>query len=598
MYKKLTVLMPLFLLIVFGLLMAGNVFRGFENWIYDNFLQREREPLSNIIIVGIDERSIEQIGTFPWPRRYMAQAVTALLDNGVATVGIDVLYDSHGVNPEYDLMLIEAARSERVVFGTMGVFPEGLQEIRGRRLNARSYVTPFDELYEVATTGFLNVMPDSDGVIRKAIANFIYAGVVRQSFPLEVFRTYRDALGYNRDETLEIIESVPLDQFSRWNIDYVGRANSFTALSLWGVINDEYPPELFDDALVLIGAFAVGLGDNYFTAIDKSTMTFGVEIHANALQNLIEQNFKTDAQWYWNLIGLAFFGAVMTVLFSKTKPLFATIGAIMMVIAHLFIANVLYEYFDIIILSTYTLALIAVACLANLVLALLNVQHEKALIRGFFGRFVAEEVVNEIISGNVEVQLGGVLREVTVIFVDIRGFTAFSEANPPEQVVEMVNRFLNLTSRSIQQNGGTIDKYIGDATMAVFNAPTDLEDHALCAVQAAWAMKQGSLDLRESILHEFGVDLQFGIGINTGTVIAGNMGSDFRMDYTVIGDTVNTAARLEANAAKGQIIISQSVYERVSDFVKVHDLEAFSLKNKKDEVKVYEVVDVVEGIQK
>jgi adenylate cyclase len=233
--------------------------------------------------------------------------------------------------------------------------------------------------------------------------------------------------------------------------------------------------------------------------------------------------------------------------------------------------------------------------LVILILSLLHTQHERSRIHGLFGRFVAVEVVNEIIAGNVSVQLGGVLREVSVVFVDIRGFTAFSEANPPEKVVEMVNRYLDLTSRSIQQNGGTIDKYIGDATMAVFNAPNDLENHPFNAVKAAWDMKQGSTELQREILEEFGVDLQFGIGVNCGQAIVGNMGSSFRMDYTVIGDTVNTAARLESNASKGQIIISDAVYQQVKNRVTVNDLGEIMVKNKKDGIHIYEVIGVGEN---
>jgi class 3 adenylate cyclase len=217
---------------------------------------------------------------------------------------------------------------------------------------------------------------------------------------------------------------------------------------------------------------------------------------------------------------------------------------------------------------------------------------EKERVKTLFGRFVAADVVEGMLAGDINAQLGGVMREVTVLFVDIRGFTAFSEANPAEKVVEMVNRYLNLTSRSIQEYGGTIDKYIGDATMAVFNAPNDLENHALCAVKAAWAMKQGSIALREEILRDFGVDLQFGIGINFGSAIVGNMGSEFRMDYTVIGDTVNTAARLEANSQKGQIIISEAVYNLVSEHIKAEDLGLLTVKNKKEGIHIFEVLEV------
>ena len=218
---------------------------------------------------------------------------------------------------------------------------------------------------------------------------------------------------------------------------------------------------------------------------------------------------------------------------------------------------------------------------------------EKERIKNVFERFVSPEVVEELVEGRSDIQLGGAVKDVSVLFVDIRGFTAFSEVNSPEDVVSMVNKYLGLTSASIQNNGGMIDKYIGDATMAVFNAPNNLENHPLCACKAAWAMKKGSQAIRDEILEKYGVDLQFGIGINTGDAVVGNMGSTLRMDYTAIGDTVNTAARLEANAAKGQIIISDATYQRVKDDVVVTDLGILNVKNKQVGIKIYSLDGLV-----
>jgi len=212
---------------------------------------------------------------------------------------------------------------------------------------------------------------------------------------------------------------------------------------------------------------------------------------------------------------------------------------------------------------------------------------EKERIRGVFARFVSPEIVEELVEGKIELELGGSMRDITVLFVDIRGFTALSEISPPENVVKMVNRYLGLTSASIQNNGGMIDKYIGDATMAIFNAPNTLKNHPLCACKAALAMKNGATKIHTEILAEFGVDLQFGIGINTGNAVIGNMGCDFRMDYTAIGDTVNTAARLEKNSSKGQIIISDATYQQVKDYVKVTDLGILNVKNKQVGIHIY-----------
>jgi len=177
--------------------------------------------------------------------------------------------------------------------------------------------------------------------------------------------------------------------------------------------------------------------------------------------------------------------------------------------------------------------------------------------------------------------------------VDIRGFTPMSEGLEPEQVVEILNEYLALTTAAIFKNGGTLDKFIGDATMAVFNAPFNLDDYVYRAVCTARDIAAGSEELRRKLQERFGKTVSFGIGVNCGEAVVGNIGCDVRMDYTAIGDTVNTAARLESNAGRGQILISRNVYEAVRDRVRVTEIGAIPLKGKSKEVFVYQLDEVI-----
>ena len=211
-----------------------------------------------------------------------------------------------------------------------------------------------------------------------------------------------------------------------------------------------------------------------------------------------------------------------------------------------------------------------------------------------FQKYVAPQVVREVAEkGNYEIRLGGEKRHVAVLFVDIRGFTPMSEGLQPEQVVEILNEYLSLTTNSIFKNNGTLDKFIGDATMAVFNAPFDLDDYIYRAVCTARDIAAGSAELEKKLMERFGRTVSFGIGVNCGDAVVGNIGCDFRMDYTAIGDTVNTAARLESNAKRGQILISQAVYDAVKDRVRVTDVGVIPLKGKSQEVYVYQVDEVM-----
>ena len=179
-----------------------------------------------------------------------------------------------------------------------------------------------------------------------------------------------------------------------------------------------------------------------------------------------------------------------------------------------------------------------------------------------------------------------------MLFVDIRGFTTMSESLEPEQVVDILNEYLELTSRSIFNNQGTLDKFIGDATMAVFNAPVDLDDYVFKAVCAAYDMRKGAEVLEKKLTEQFGNSVQFGIGVNCGPAIVGNIGSVKRMDYTAIGDTVNTAARLESNAKRGEILISEAVYERIKDRIEAEPVGELSLKGKATKILTYRLVDI------
>ena len=591
MYNKLKILLSVLLLIIFGLVQYFALLQPINNIIHDNVMSSGRPASDNIIIVGIDDRSINEIGTWPWPRFFMAEAINSLTEMGAAVIGVNVLYETPGIVPEYDEVLLDAVRNtDRLVLSGRGIISP-FQDVSGL-LEIEYYVLPFGELGDIATVGFVNTMPDEvDGVMRRSITAMRFGDITVYSFPFEVYRAFRRVTwGHGEDFSLA---DVPLDRNGQLPIRYVGGPQSFTVVSFWGVINGHYPSAMFRDAIVLIGTYAHGIGEgNFTTPMERGIATHGVELYANVIQNFIEGIFIVDASWRLNLAVMIVCGLVVVLILGRLKLLAAFLVTIALIAALLLGARLSYSLFHMIVNVGDTLLFVIACYLINLALSILAAQNDRQHIKNLFGRFVAPEVVSEIISGGVDIQLGGVVKEITALFVDIRGFTSFSENNPPEKVVDMVNRFLKITTTAIQQNNGTIDKFIGDATMALFNAPNNVPDHALHAVRAAWAMKNAAAALNDKMLEEFGLDLQFGVGINTGAAVVGNMGSDFRMDYTAIGDSINTAARLEQNAKKGQIIISDATYQQVKQYVEVTELGTISLKNKSIGVLIYNIENV------
>jgi adenylate cyclase len=349
------------------------------------------------------------------------------------------------------------------------------------------------------------------------------------------------------------------------------------------------PASAFRDSVVFVGAYAPGMQDSYGASIDKGETMYGVEIHANIFKALLEKNTAIPINRTAYALATAVIAAAFFLLISKMGILSATVTALAFAAADIAVAKLLYGA-GIETPLVYPLLSIILIYAVKLVLGYLleAVKRRKAI--GAFKKYVAPEVVDELAkSGDFEIKLGGEKKDIAVLFVDIRGFTPMSEGLSPEEVVEILNEYLSLTTKAIFKNKGTLDKFIGDATMAIFNAPFDLDDYVFRAVMTAMDIAKGSDELEKRLMERFGRSISFGIGVNCGEAVVGNIGCEHRMDFTAIGDTVNTAARLESNAARGQILISRAVYERVKDRVEAEEIGVIPLKGKSQEVFVYQL---------
>lgn len=557
-----------------------NSFEKVENNLRDSILQTGGKIDTSIIIVGIDDRSLQELGRWPWPRTVMAQMIETLSEGRPAVIGIDITF-SDRTTPEDDNALVEAVKKAgNVVIGIKGVFGRE----RGEELKAIELEESFKELSEVSVSGHINNMLDSDNIARTNLYSFKYQDREIISFDWKVYEKYLENTGKQA-----VYVKPPLDDINRWYIPYTGRPFDYEHHSFVSVLKGEIPADYFEDKIVLIGPYTEGMLDSFLTPMDRQQQMHGVEIRANSIQAIMQGNFKREAPALLKLLILLLVGAASYLVFRKLSPAKSAIATIGFIVIYIVLSRFVYGKGTIIQIF-YPIALVAVTYLIMLAYRYIEEYLERKRITGVFGRYVAPQVVNEILKNGEEgLKLGGTRREITVLFVDIRGFTPMSEKCQPEEVVEILNDYLNLTASSIFKYGGTLDKFIGDATMAIFNAPLDLEDHAFKAVQTAWAMKEGSEVLKKALEERFGRSVQFGVGINTGYAVVGNIGAKFRMDYTAIGDTVNTAARLESNAKPGQILLSQSTYDLVKDRVKVTSLGGIKVKGKEQEIPVYQL---------
>lgn len=573
-----------------------GIFGTLDSTAGDVLYHKPADVSKKIKIIKIDEKTLDRYGEYTdWDRGIYADLVDALNISGEtrpAVIGFDVIFASDK-NAETDNRFAEVCgRYGNVVCGFNYVFTKKImQDENGdlfvNNLHVSDIVTPYEALAANVSQGFVTALLDeSDGIIRKAFIRFTEEdGTVSKSFSSAIYEKYMDFCGktaiYPTDEASMLLR-------------YSGSASEYENVSLCDVIDGKIPAEAFDDCIVLVGAYAPGMMDAYYVPVDRGQQMYGVEIHANTIQAFIDgKKLSAVPEWADGLIA-AVIAAVLVLVCEKLSAALTAVICVGTAVLKLVAGGILFS-------GGYLWDNLTVPVMAVIIAVYFIALHyykaraAKMSIEKAFSKYVAPQVVKEIAkNGNYEIRLGGENRDIAVLFVDIRGFTPLSESLEPEQVVDILNSYLELTTNCIFRHGGTLDKFIGDATMAVFNAPFDTEDYVYKAVLAAWDIVQGGNKIEQQFVERYGKHVGFGVGVNCGPAVVGNIGCDFRMDYTAIGDTVNTAARLEANAPRSKVYISGAVYEQVKDRITVEEVGEIPLKGKSKGVFVYSVTGINE----
>lgn len=561
------------LTLLMGLGLLDRLDRAAADALYQSPSAREGE----IVLVGIDQRAIDALGPYSgWGRGVMAEVIEALNQSQEcrpAVIALDVLYAGDS-DPEQDAALAAAAgRYGNVIAASAGQFGAGLEQQAGgeyalRDFSLLGYEQPYAALAAAAGEGHINAMLDTDGILRHHLLQFTLPnGREVPSMALAAARLYRQSRG----EAAPALPPVSAHGF--WYLPFSGRPGDFGEnISVADILSGQRGPEYFAGKIVLIGPYAAGLQDSYLTAADHSRPMYGVEYQANAVQALLWGEYKAEAGNGAQLAALfvlllaAFYG------FWRRRAALAT--GLWALLAGGWLALCRLAYARGLVLRPLWLpagvTVLYVGCIAaNYVRSAL----EKRAVTNTFKRYVAPEIVSELLKeGPAALELGGRLTRIAVLFVDVRGFTSMSEQLSPGQVVEILNRYLTLIANCILQNGGTLDKFVGDAAMAFWGAPLQQEDYVMRAVRAASDMIKGSEALSQELMARYGRTVSFGVGVHLGEAVVGNIGSPQRMDYTAIGDTVNTAARLEANAPGGTVYISRAVADALAGRIRATSL--------------------------
>ncbi len=580
------------------LIAAAGVLSRLDLWMQDAWYQSPRALDGQIIVIGIDEQALEEIGPYgSWDRNVMAAALEKLAedpDKKPAVVAIDTLYTGES-DPEADARLAEAAdKLGNVVVASLANIGSKVVTENGHTYFDHNAVLASDEPYEAlkkaTVQGHINSMYDADGILRHAML-FVKpdSETTVYSMAYETARLYCEASGSS---------FIPPKTGSRgfFYVSYSALPGGYyDGYSFADLVSGKMDPEDYAGKIVFIGPYAVGLQDAYFTPIERAAQMYGVEYQANVVEALLTGDYKKEVGNLPQAIILFIVCFIAFFIFQKLDIKKSAPVAALLIAAWIGISFLLYNVKigseGHVLHPLWIPAGVLILYIASIVIHYVKSALEKQRVTRTFERYVAPEIVREILKeGTESLSLGGKTCDIAVLFVDVRGFTTMSERLDPEKVVFILNKYLTMASDCVEQNKGTLDKFVGDAMMAFWGAPLPQEDAVYNAVKTAMGIVEGAKRVSDELKAEIGEELRVGVGVNFGPAVVGNMGAEKHMDYTAIGDTVNTAARLEANAPGGKVYISRAVADALGDRITYTSLGAtIKLKGKADGFEVLEL---------
>jgi adenylate cyclase len=622
--------------ILYGYLFLPASYQNLDDQLRDfMFLARGTIPASpEIVIVDIDEKSIHAIGQWPWERSIVSTLIKNLTAAKAGIIGLDIIFSEEDKTsphrfakqfkldqqlPNYDKQLAQTIRETPTILGYVFNFdptvnnndvflPQIPAIFIEKNLPKQHYlIEPISILSNIPliqssaySSGFINNVPDALGNIRSVPLMMRYQDTIFPSLAFEMFRIASNAsnvtLEYSQTgiASLHVGETnIPTDRNGRLYLNHRGPGKTFHYLSASDLIQGTFNPINIEGKFVLIGTSAYGLMDLRSNPYDN--IVPGIEIHATLIDNLLNGDMLMRPDW----IELAEIAMIFTLSFSvfylltRLKPL-----ALFVIFGGGFILLLYLNYY---LLFTHHLIVNLFFMIVTLSLSIVSVlamnfffeYRQKEQVKKKFAQKVSRQVMEYLLNNDTHDALSTREVEVTIFFSDIRSFTTISEQlNSPQKLVSFLNEYMTVMSDPIIQTNGTIDKFIGDAIMAYWNAPNHVKNHADMAVQSALKQLSMRKKLDEKFHEQFDIHLDFGIGLNTGVVTVGDIGSHGRSDYTIIGDPVNLASRLEGLCKyyHVRLIISEYTRHQLHETYIIRELDRVRVKGKNEPIRIYEVL--------
>ncbi|RZV14851.1 adenylate/guanylate cyclase domain-containing protein [Aliarcobacter butzleri] len=588
----------------------------------------------NVVIVDIDETSIKSLGQWPWSRDKLAKILENLTLANVGIVGLDIVFaeedrtSPHKILqdlkiykkdvPNYDLEFANVVENSPVILGYQfdlvkkdnvnakvpqipAIFIEkDKPQDKSYLIEAYNTILNIPQIQDKAySSGFFNNIPDDTGIIRSVPLIISYDDTIYPSLALEVIRVINDTqkvvVQYDENGISNIILddiSIPTDRYGRMLINFRGPERSFKYISAIDIYNNSFDKSEIDGKIVLIGTSAAGLFDLRATPFDS--IFPGVEVHANIIDNILMQDFIYKASWLdgANILIIFVLSIIVVMLTTYTTFWANPIIFLSFSTSYLFLVyNLLFDY-GIVLNILFPIATVLIASIMTTLFDYFyNIKKEEA-IKAKFASKVSKNVMDDILKNIDKNEFSAKSKEVTIFFSDIRGFTNISEKLDAKDLISFLNRYMQPMSEIIIKYRGTIDKFIGDAIMAYWNAPIDIKNHCDLALKASLEQLEVLEKLNVELQKENLPKIDIGIGLNTGTVIVGEMGSSLRSDYTVIGDTINLGSRVESLCKyyDSKLNISNFTKDKLQEEYIFRFLDLVKVKGKNEPVEIWQVL--------
>ena len=631
-----------------------------ENQAYDARLKitLPKNVDKQVVIVDIDEKSLGEIGQWPWNRNILAKINDVLFDHyEIKAIGYDIVFAEEDIDEgaklldemakgslrddpqfideyhrvmsslQHDQRFSESLEDRKTVMGFVmdtdsikGGLPKPITRLDKKTLKklainkTEGYTANLKLLQQSAFSGgfFNNPLLDDDGVFRRVPLLQTYKNELHESLALALTRAATGSpaiemvVETNEDSGDLFLEwvtigeiAIPVDHESGVLVPYIGKQKSFEYISAIDVLNKKVDKNTLSGKITLFGTSAPGLLD--LRTIPLEAAYPGVEVHANIIQGILDGRIL-HAPGYtkgYEFIVISLIGIVLTFSLPMLSALYSSLvilGSIVLLIASNFYA------------WTNAQLVLPIAAPVLLVILLFALQmtygffvesRGKRQLAHLFGQYVPPELVEEMSMNMEDINLDGEMREMSVLFSDVRGFTTISESLEPKELTDYINAFLTPITKVIHDDRGTIDKYMGDAVMAFWGAPLEDDQHALHALTAAIGIVERMKSLRVEFSEKQWPEIYVGVGVNTGLMNVGNKGSEFRVDYTILGDAVNLGSRLEGltKVYGVDIITSEFTRHSVPEF-EYRELDRVRVKGKDKPVSIYEPLGLLESIDK